>query len=107
MKTLFNLVLAFLVLYLCGVAGSFFGGVVGAIAAAAFHAGPYAITLIVRVVSSVFFLGFVALALAIYLRRQSRRTQQKNSASWTRRGFTPPILLTFPVSRFGTLPHGS
>ena len=31
MKTLFKLVLVFLVLYLCGVAGSFFGGVVGAI----------------------------------------------------------------------------
>jgi hypothetical protein len=44
MKTLFKLVLGFLVLYLCGVAGSFFEGVVGAIAAAAFHAGPYAIT---------------------------------------------------------------
>jgi membrane protein implicated in regulation of membrane protease activity len=81
MKTLFKLVLAFLVLYICGVAGSFFADVVGAISAAAFHAGPYAITLIVRVLSAVFFVGFVALALVIYWRRQKRNERQKNSAN--------------------------
>jgi membrane protein implicated in regulation of membrane protease activity len=80
MKTLFKLVLAFLVLYLCGVAGSFFGGVVGAIAAAVFHAGPYAVTLTVRALSTVFFFAFVALALMIYSRRQKRKAQQKGSA---------------------------
>jgi uncharacterized membrane protein YozB (DUF420 family) len=79
MKTLFKLVLAFLVLYICGVAGSFFAGVVGAISAAAFHAGPYAITLIVRMLSAVFFVGFVALV--IYWRRQKRNERQKNSAN--------------------------
>jgi len=77
----FKLVLAVLVLYLCGVAGSFFGGVVGAIAAAVFHAGPYAITLTVRVLSTVFFFGFLALALVIYSRRQKRKSLQKDSSN--------------------------
>jgi hypothetical protein len=76
MRTLFKLVLGFLVLYLCGVAGSFFGGVVGAVAAAAFHAGPYAITSIVRVLSTLFFFGFVGLAIVIYSRRQARKSGQ-------------------------------
>jgi uncharacterized membrane protein HdeD (DUF308 family) len=81
MKTLFHLVLAFLVLYLCGVVGSFFAGVIGAIAAAVLHASPYATTLIYRMLSAVFFFGFVGLAWAIYSRRQGRKSRQKNSAS--------------------------
>ena len=81
MKTLFQLVLAFLVLYLCGVAASFFAGVIGAIAAAGLHATPYATTLIYRVLSAVFFCGFIALAWTIYSRRQARKSRQKNSAS--------------------------
>lgn len=81
MKTLFKVALAFLVLYLCGVASSFFGGVAGAVAAAAFHAGPYTITLTVRVLSTVFFFGFVALALVIYSRRQKRKAHERNPDS--------------------------
>jgi hypothetical protein len=77
MKTLFQLVLGFLILYLCGVAGSFFGGIFGAIAAAYFHASPYATITIVRVLSTIFFFGFVALAFVIYSRRQARKSRQK------------------------------
>lgn len=80
MKTLFQLVLAFLVLYLCAVAGSFFAGVIGAIVAAVLHASPYATILIYRVLSAVFFCGFVALAWTIYSRRQARKSRQKSSA---------------------------
>jgi hypothetical protein len=94
MKTMFKLVLAFLVLYLCGVAGSFFGGVVGAIAAADFHAGPYAITLVVRVLSTVFFLGFVALAF-ISVAKTERRSRGIPRGE-PRRGLIPPNLPTFP-----------
>ena len=77
MKTLFKFVLAFLILYACGVAGSFFAGVAGAIAAAYFHASPYATIMIVRVLSAFFFFAFVALALVIYSRRQRRNVQGK------------------------------
>ena len=80
MKTLFKLVLGFLILYLCGVAGSFFGGVFGAIAAAGFPAGAYATITIVRVLSTLFFFAFVALSLLIYARRQKRKSNLKNSA---------------------------
>jgi membrane protein implicated in regulation of membrane protease activity len=75
MKTLFKLVLGFLVLYVCAVAGSFFAGVIGAIAAVRFHAGPDATFMIVRVLSAVFFFGFVALVIVIYTRRQKRKSK--------------------------------
>ena len=72
-KILLQLGFAFVVLYLCGVAGSFLGGVVGAFAAVLWHAGPYAVTMIVRVFSAVFFCGFVALAWMIYTHFQKRK----------------------------------
>jgi Flp pilus assembly protein protease CpaA len=71
-KTLFHLVLICAVFYLCGVAGSFLAGVIGALAAAGLHAGPYAVTMIVRVFSALFFCGFVFLAWTIYSRRKKR-----------------------------------
>jgi hypothetical protein len=80
-KLVLQLGLAFLVLYLCGVAGSFLGGVGGAIAAVLLHAGPYAVTMIVRVLSVVFFCGFVVLAWTIYARFQKRKLRQKNTAN--------------------------
>ena len=80
-KTLFHLVLAFLVLYLCGVAGSFFAGVISAVAAAVLHASPYATILIYRALSALFFCGFIALAWTIYSRLQGRKSRQKGSAS--------------------------
>jgi uncharacterized membrane protein HdeD (DUF308 family) len=81
MKTLFHLVLAFLLLYLCGVAGSFFAGVIGAIAAAVLRASPYATILIYRVLSAVLFFGFISLAWTIYSFRQARKSHQKSAAS--------------------------
>jgi hypothetical protein len=80
-KILLQLGFAFVVLYLCGVAGSFLGGVVGAFAAVLWHAGPYAVTMIVRVFSAVFFCGFVALAWMIYTRFQKRKLRRKSTAN--------------------------
>ncbi|HEX4380583.1 MAG TPA: hypothetical protein VH022_11145 [Candidatus Acidoferrum sp.] len=81
MKILLQLGLAFVVLYLCGVAGSFLGGVVGAFVAVLWHAGPYAVTMVVRVFSAVFFCGFVALAWMIYTRFQKRKLRRKSTAN--------------------------
>jgi hypothetical protein len=80
-KILLQLGFAFVVLYLCGVAGSFLGGVVGAFAAVLWHAGPYAVTMVVRVFSAVFFCGFVALAWMIYTRFQKRKLRRKSTAN--------------------------
>jgi hypothetical protein len=80
-KILLQLGFAFVVLYLCGVAGSFLGGVVGAFAAVLWHAGPYAVTMIVRVFSAVFFCGFVALAWMIYTHFQKRKLRRKSTAN--------------------------
>jgi hypothetical protein len=77
MKILFKIVLVLLILYVCGVAGAFFGGVLGAIGAVYFHADPQATALIVRLLTIFFFCGFVLLAWVIYSRRRERRLRQK------------------------------
>jgi hypothetical protein len=77
MKIFFKIVLVVLILYVCAVAGEFFAGVIGAIAAVYLHASPYAITLIVRVLTTVFFCGFVLLAWVIYSRRRVRKSRRK------------------------------
>jgi phage shock protein PspC (stress-responsive transcriptional regulator) len=56
----------------------FFAGVVGAIAAAYFHASPYATTVIVRVLAMIFFFGFVLSAWAIYSRGLVRKSRRRN-----------------------------
>ncbi len=81
MRTLIKIVLVLLVLYLCGILGEFFAGVIGAIAAAYFHAGPYATTVIVRVLATVFFFGFVLFAWVIYSRRRARKLRQQKTAT--------------------------
>jgi membrane protein implicated in regulation of membrane protease activity len=80
MRTLFKIILALLVLYLCGILGGFFAGVIGAIAAAYFHAGPYATTVVVRVLTTIFFCGFVLAAWVILSRRRERKSRRKNNA---------------------------
>ena len=81
MKTLFQIILVLLVLYICGVAGALFGGVVGALAAALLHAGPYAVTMIVGVLSTLFFCGFVLLAWVIYSGLKDRKLGRKGNAN--------------------------
>jgi len=51
--------------YLCGVAGAFFAGIFGALAATVLHADTHATTLIVKILSTVFFSGFALLAWVI------------------------------------------
>jgi membrane protein implicated in regulation of membrane protease activity len=79
MRTLIKIVLVLLLLSLCGILGEFFAGVIGAIAAAYFHAGPHATTVIVRVLATVFFLSFGLLAWVIYSRRRERKPVRRNS----------------------------
>ena len=81
MKILFKIVLVLLVLSVCAAAGAFFAGIVGALAAVLLHARPYAVTMIVRVLSSVFFFGFVFLAWVIYSRRQARKLRRKSDTA--------------------------
>jgi hypothetical protein len=77
MKIFLKVVLVVLILYVCATAGGFFAGVIGAIAAVYLHASPYTITLIVRVLTTVFFCGFVLLAWVIYSRRRARKSRRK------------------------------
>ena len=80
-KTLFKILVVILVLDLCGVAGAFFGGVLGALAAAYFHVGAYATVLIVRVLTVTFFCGFALWAWVIYSRRRERKSRQKKAVT--------------------------
>jgi len=77
MKTFLKVVLVVFVLYFCATVGGFFAGVIGAIVAVYLHASPYAITLTVRVLTTVFFCGFVLLAWVIYSRRRVRKSRRK------------------------------
>jgi hypothetical protein len=81
LKIFLQIVLALLVLYLCGVAGAFFAGVIGALAATLLHATPYATVMIVRILSTVFFFGFVFLAWVIYSSRRSRRLRHRSDTA--------------------------
>jgi hypothetical protein len=81
MKIFFKVVLVLLILYVCAVAGEFFAGVLGAIAAVYFHASPYATTVIVRVLATVFFFCFVLVAWVVYSRRRARKSRRRNSVT--------------------------
>ena len=80
MKIFFQIVLVLFILWVCAVAASIAGGVAGALAAVLLHAGPVAITLIVRIVGTVFFFGFVLLAWVIYSRRRDRKSAGKSDS---------------------------
>jgi len=80
-KTLFKILVVILVLDICGVAGAFFGGVLGALAAAYFHVGAYATVLIVRVLTVAFFCGFALWAWVIYSRRRERKLRQQKAVT--------------------------
>jgi hypothetical protein len=71
MKALLKVVLVVSIVYLSGVAGRFLAGVIAAIAAAYFHASPQATVFIVRVLATIFFIGFVLLAWVIYSRQRT------------------------------------
>jgi hypothetical protein len=79
MRTLIKIARVLLVLCLCAISGEFFAGVIGAIAAAYFHAGPYVTTVTVRVLATVFFFGFGLLAWVIYSRRWERKSVRGNN----------------------------
>ena len=81
MKTLLKIGLALLVLFICGVLADIFGGVAAALAAVLLHAGPIAVTNIVRVLGTIFFLGFVLLAWVIYSRVQARKARRKSGTT--------------------------
>jgi hypothetical protein len=78
MKTLFKILVVLSVLYLCAVAATFFAGMIGAVAAAYFHASPYATRLIVRLFTTTFFFGFALLAWVIYSRTRARQRRLRN-----------------------------
>jgi hypothetical protein len=71
-KIFLKIVLVLFILWVCTVLASICGGVAGALAAVLLHASPFGITLIVRVLGTLFFFGFVLLAWVIYSRRRSR-----------------------------------
>jgi hypothetical protein len=81
MKIFLKVVLVLFILYVCAVAGEFFAGVLGAIGAVYFHASPYATTVIVRVLATVFFFFFVLVAWVIYSRRRARGSRQDTSVT--------------------------
>jgi hypothetical protein len=80
-KIFLKIVLVLFILWLCAVVASIFAGVAGVLAAVLLHAGPYAITMIVRVLSTIFFFGFALLAWVIYSRRRARRLARKTDAA--------------------------
>ena len=80
-KTLLKIALVLFILWICAVVASIFGGVAGALAATLLHAGPYAITMIVRILTTIFFFGFVLLAWVIYSRRGDRMLARKGGAA--------------------------
>ena len=81
LKIVFQIVLVLFVLYLCGVAGAFFAGIFGALAATLLHASAFATTLIVRILGAVFFCGFALLAWVIYSRRRARKLVRRSDAA--------------------------
>ncbi len=81
MKIFFKVVLVVLILYLWVIAGEFVGGVFGAIAAAYFHASPYATMVIVRLLATFSFGGFALLAWVIYSRRRERKLRRETSTT--------------------------
>lgn len=81
MKTFLKVVLVVFVLYFCATAGGFVAGVIGAIVAVYLHASPYAITLTVRVLTAIFFCGFVLLAWVIYSRSRARKSRRKTTVT--------------------------
>ena len=80
MKIFFKIVFVLFVLWVCAVAASVVGGVAGALAAVLLHAGPFAITLIVRIFGTISFFGFVLMTWVIYSRRRDRKSARKNDS---------------------------
>jgi len=77
-KTFFKIVLVLLILFICGVLADICAGVIAALAAVLLHAGPVAVTIIVRIFATVFFCGFVLLSWVIYSRRRDRKLRRKS-----------------------------
>jgi hypothetical protein len=80
-KTLFKIILVLFVFSICAVAGAFLAGVVAALAAVLLHAAPYAVTMIVRVLSTLFFFGFILLAWVIYSSLQARKLRRRKNTA--------------------------
>jgi arginine exporter protein ArgO len=80
-KIFFKIVLVLFILWVCAVVASIFAGVAGALVAVLLHAGPFAITMIVRILGTIFFFGFALLAWVIYSRRRARRQARKTEAA--------------------------
>ena len=81
MKLFFQIVLVLFILWICAVLASVFAGVSGALVAIFLHAGPTVITMVVRILSTVFFFLFVFLAWLVYSRIRERKLARKTSTS--------------------------